>query len=232
MSSMRISRASGRAAGFTLVELLAVVAILGVLASIIMALVTGARNSARQTQCLSNMRETAKAALLFAADNKGQFPALYLGSAYGNKGPWSQQLADGGYLPSPPHALTCPVDETALEVTASAATAATAYNKKNTGRSYAYAIPPMQPVSGDANRNIPRILSTVSNPAKSIMLVEFRQSTGQDYRQIAGSFAASDITATGGGLLHGNKMNLAFIDGHVAALSRAEAAESAHWSAQ
>src|SRR5690606_32728727 len=141
--------------GFTLVELLSVVAIIAVLGGIVLAAVGKARSSARQTQCLANMREVSTALLLFSTENKGRFPAPYLGSAHGNKGPWSQQLVEAGLLPSPPNVLTCPIDETALAHTATAATATTEYNRKNTGRSYAYTIPSMQPVLGSANRHVP-----------------------------------------------------------------------------
>lgn len=219
--------------GMTLTELLVVIAIVGVLAGIVIPIISGVRSSARKTQCLSNMRETARAVLLYAGENKGKCPALYLGSAYGDLGPWSRRLVELGYISAPPYVFTCPDDETALAVTASAATATTPYNKKNTGRSYAYAIPVMQPVSGDDNRHVPLVLGTVARPAQVFMLVEFWQSVGQDYRQIAGSLAGRDsslVNSTSGP--HKGRKHCAYLDGHVASLSREEAAEQQHWSAQ
>lgn len=69
--SPRISR-NGRSwvCAFTLVELLAVIAIVGVLAAIIIGTVAKARESARRTQSVSNMRQLSLAMLLFANDRK------------------------------------------------------------------------------------------------------------------------------------------------------------------
>ena len=50
--------------GFTLVELLVVVAIIGVLASLLLPAVQRAREAARKIACLSNLRQLAQAAHL------------------------------------------------------------------------------------------------------------------------------------------------------------------------
>ncbi len=67
---------SARSRGaFTLIELLAVIAIIGVLAAIIIGSVSKIRDAARRTTCTSNLRQLGTAFNLYAADNRGLYPA-------------------------------------------------------------------------------------------------------------------------------------------------------------
>ncbi len=59
---------------FTLVELLTVIAVIGVLVAILIPVVVRVRDNARATTCLSNLRQQAVACLLFAADNRETLP--------------------------------------------------------------------------------------------------------------------------------------------------------------
>lgn len=56
---------------FTLIELLTVIAIIGVLAGILVPVVGRVRETARSAQCVSNLRQLASAARLWIDDNKG-----------------------------------------------------------------------------------------------------------------------------------------------------------------
>ncbi|EIQ00041.1 prepilin-type N-terminal cleavage/methylation domain-containing protein [Opitutaceae bacterium TAV1] len=60
--------------GFTLIELLTVIAIIGILAGILIPVVGAVRDSARSTQCLSNLRQMYVAITMFTDDNKGFLP--------------------------------------------------------------------------------------------------------------------------------------------------------------
>lgn len=62
---------------FTLTELLAVIAIIGILAAIIIPIVGKVRHSASKTQCRANLRQTGLAYLLWANDYKGKIPNKY-----------------------------------------------------------------------------------------------------------------------------------------------------------
>ncbi len=64
-----------RAAAFTLIELLTVIAVIGVLAAILIPAVGKVRERAHQTQCVSNLRQLAVAATMYASDHKGDYPA-------------------------------------------------------------------------------------------------------------------------------------------------------------
>jgi len=63
------------AAGFTLLELLAAVAIVGVLAALLMAGLSRAKSSATGAVCLGNLRQLATATVSYMADNSQQYPA-------------------------------------------------------------------------------------------------------------------------------------------------------------
>ena len=61
--------------GFSLVEVLVVVAIVAILAALLMPIAEQALEHGRATQCVSNLRQLAAANLSFAAENDGQFVA-------------------------------------------------------------------------------------------------------------------------------------------------------------
>ncbi|MDR1283341.1 MAG: DUF1559 domain-containing protein [Opitutaceae bacterium] len=80
---------------FTLVELLTVIAIIGILAGILIPVVGTVRGKARAVQCLSNMRQIGMAMNLFADENKDSFPRIHGDNSNGWDGTktWMSKLA-------------------------------------------------------------------------------------------------------------------------------------------
>lgn len=73
---MRTRQARGPR-GFTLIELLVVVAIMALLLAILLPSLSRARQMARRTYCMSNMREIGKALLFYADDYRDFFPVVH-----------------------------------------------------------------------------------------------------------------------------------------------------------
>nr|WP_052361273.1 type II secretion system protein [Geminisphaera colitermitum] len=104
---MRYSRRSGSAplpsppsAAFTLIELLTVIAIIGVLAGILIPVVGLVRNKARASSSISNLRQIFLALSMHADENKEKFPTAsgkvdwdYEATSVTDGMSWTQQLS-------------------------------------------------------------------------------------------------------------------------------------------
>ncbi len=72
----RRRRAASLVAGFTLVELLVVIAIIGILVALLLPAIQAAREAARRTQCLNNVKQIALGCLNYENTHK-EFPPAY-----------------------------------------------------------------------------------------------------------------------------------------------------------
>jgi prepilin-type N-terminal cleavage/methylation domain-containing protein/prepilin-type processing-associated H-X9-DG protein len=116
--------------GFTLVELLVVIAVVAVLAAMLLPVLSRARESARRAACQSNLRQIGTAFRLYASDYDGLYPCN------GDRNLWMgrnwrvviQSYPPGGRMQSLPpgypqpvqvqhsDVLLCPSDERAVQV--------------------------------------------------------------------------------------------------------------------
>ncbi len=104
---MRIIRIPKLNRGFTLIELLVVIAIIGILAGILLPVLSRARESARKTQCMSNIKQIGMGLIMYANENSESFPS----SSASNPAMASLNLLYNTYI-SDNKVFNCPSDTT------------------------------------------------------------------------------------------------------------------------
>jgi prepilin-type N-terminal cleavage/methylation domain-containing protein/prepilin-type processing-associated H-X9-DG protein len=89
---MKVRSTRSRFTGFTLIELLVVIAIIAILAAILFPVFAQAREKARQTSCLSNMKQIALGLMMYTQDYDERFPTTGVYDFGGNDRYWAPRL--------------------------------------------------------------------------------------------------------------------------------------------
>ncbi|EIP98241.1 prepilin-type N-terminal cleavage/methylation domain-containing protein [Opitutaceae bacterium TAV1] len=180
---------------FTLVELLAVIAIIAILAALLIPVAGAMRKKARETRCLSNLKNAGMAFFNYQAENRDRFPPACERST----GSWRAFDTLLGYTDATAELLHCPLDEIPRV-------------RSLRPRSYAMNDPLWQRESWPGVS-----LNDMDNPSRTILLSEWfvdGNTTGSEsYCDLGnpGTFAHANGTAG----------NVLWYDGHVSQLSSA-----------
>jgi prepilin-type N-terminal cleavage/methylation domain-containing protein/prepilin-type processing-associated H-X9-DG protein len=95
-----------RNSGFTLVELLVVIGIIAILVAILLPALARAREQAKTTQCLSNLRQLGMAIQTYLSETRYIIPAAYFYNSDTEKNheTWATILVNGNYIKGVPTA--------------------------------------------------------------------------------------------------------------------------------
>ncbi len=208
-----------RQSGFTLVELLAVIAIVATLSAILIPVVGHVRESAQASECAGNLRQLGSAFLLYTSDHTGALPTEHSTDEEkdaGNEWYYPNKLAS--YAPPERWAIErhgnmrggvwqCPsLDDDELSWGA------------GYGTNRSHVVLPM----GD-----PVYLSQVTRPAEIVLIGDvWSRSRQASWISMVCPECSNWGRSTEANPLHGGKANMCFVDGHVEAIDYDDLADN------
>lgn len=210
-------------AAFTLIELLTVIAIIGILAGILIPVVGKVRSTARKATCIANMRNFAIAMNFYTQDNKDTYPDTSSANPAGN---WIFELAGWGDKTKPDYLGIRYINSsnnTSL-ITISTGRDSLMLCKQNILNSG---------LTSSSGATTYALCSTVSkkrttnaaHPTRTALAVESAlDSTQKSWELTANSSKGMAVN------IHGPRSNVVYLDGHVASVKEIPSATDPFWT--
>ena len=216
-----------RPVAFTLIELLVVIAIIAILAAMLMPALSKAREAAKSSSCISNLKENALAISMYAGGNKGFVPYYYwMASPTGESTyivSWADLLAANKYASYLSKAFSCPGGFTVKTQPGEYMTQIYGvYIDGGAAGNFFRMDRQLITVTGESNQFRCFNTKALNNPSTALMNIDSQDSANRTQMYIV--YPLDSVGATYSAVArHGGGINMNFVDGHAGKLRPEEA---------